>query len=110
MKLVTFKVHTEERLGASTGSYVADLNSAYALYLKEIERKDLATRWASALIPPCMETFLAGGEEALEAARKTLNFLSEKDKNVVGLDGEAIFLKEEEIRLCAPIPRPGKLY
>jgi len=35
MKLVTFKVHTEERIGALLGDKVVDLNSAYALMLKE---------------------------------------------------------------------------
>ena len=37
MKLVTFKIHTEERLGAYVGDQIVDLNSAYALYLKEVE-------------------------------------------------------------------------
>ena len=35
MKLVTFKVHTEERVGALHEGKVVDLNSAYALMLKE---------------------------------------------------------------------------
>ncbi len=35
MKLVTFKVHTEERIGALHDGKVVDLNSAYALKLKE---------------------------------------------------------------------------
>ena len=42
MKLVTFKVHTEERLGAQMGKRILDLNSAYARYLKEVEGKDNA--------------------------------------------------------------------
>ena len=110
MKLVTFKVHTEERLGAYLGDRIVDLNSAHALYLKEAEGKENARRWASAAVPPCMKEFLAGGEESLKAAEKTLDFLSKKDESAVGLDGEKIFLGREDIRLCAPVPRPGKVY
>ena len=110
MKLVTFKVHTEERLGAYIGDLIVDLNSACALYLKEMEHRESAARWASALIPPCMKGFLLGGRESLEAVEKTLDFIRTKDRNAVGLDGERIFLSNKEARLCAPIPRPGKIY
>jgi len=110
MKLLTFKVHTEERLGTYLGDWIIDLNSAYALYLKEVERKVNPRRWASAAVPPCMKDFLAGGKESLKAAEKTLGFVGNKDESDVGLDGERIFLTREDIRLCAPVPRPGKVY
>lgn len=110
MKLLTFKVHTEERLGTYLGDRIIDLNSAYALYLKEVERKVNARRWASAAVPPCMKDFLAGGEESLKAAEKTLSFVGNKDESNVGVDGERIFLTREDIRLCAPVPKPGKVY
>jgi hypothetical protein len=60
--LVTFKVHTEKRLGALVGdTIVVDLSSAYARYLKEEKgREDNAKRLASALIPPSMTGFLEG--------------------------------------------------
>ena len=44
MKLVTFRVHTEERVGALTGDRVVDLNSAYALKLLEKRRRRGGTR------------------------------------------------------------------
>jgi len=110
MKLVTFKVHTEERLGACVGDKILDLNSAYTYYLREIEGKENARGWASALIPPCMKGFLSGGEESMSAAEKTLEFMSERGEDAVGLDGESLLLTEKQARLCAPIPRPGKVY
>ncbi len=110
LRLVTFKVHTEERLGVYVNDLVVDLNSAYALYLTEIEHRVAARRWASALIPPSMKEFLAGGNESLEAAQKTLDFIKRQEKNVVGLDREKIFLSEQDVRLCAPVPTPGKVY
>lgn len=110
MKLVTFKVHTEERLGAYAGDRIVDLTSAYALYLKEVEGRQPARRWASAVIPPDMKGFLEGGDEPLKTVERTLDFIGGKDRTVRGLDGERIFLSEEDVRLCAPIPRPGKVY
>lgn len=110
MKLITFKVHTEERLGAYVENQIVDLNSAYALYLKEVEGRESALRWASAVIPPSLKGFLEGGDESKRAAETTIGFISVKESNVVGLDGEKIFLKEDNVRLCAPIPRPGKVY
>ena len=47
MKLVTFKIHIEERLGAYLGDQIVDLNSAYALYIKEAKKRESARRWAS---------------------------------------------------------------
>jgi 2-keto-4-pentenoate hydratase/2-oxohepta-3-ene-1,7-dioic acid hydratase in catechol pathway len=110
MKLVTFKVHTEERLGVYAGDQIIDLNSAHALYLKEVEGRKPARRWASAVIPPDMKEFLEGGDESLKAAEKTLDFIGGKEKTITGLDGEKIFLSDEHVRLCPPIPRPGKVY
>jgi acylpyruvate hydrolase len=110
MKLVTFKVHTEERLGALFKDRIVDLNSAYALYLKEVEKRESAPRLASAVIPPSMTDFLEGGEESLNAAKKTLDFINGKEKADLGLDGEKIFLSSENVRLSAPVPRPGKIY
>ncbi len=109
MKLVTFKVHTEERLGAQVGDSIIDLNSSYAVYLKEVENKDTPLRRASYLIPACMKYFLAGGEEALDAAKKTLAFVRE-NKPTVGLDGEKLVWNVSNVRVYAPIRRPGKLY
>jgi len=110
MKLVTFKVHTEKRLGALVGDKIVDLNSAYALYLKDVEGRSSPRALASALIPTCMSGFLEGGEDSLKAAKKMLEFLKTKDESVVGLDGESIFLSQEQVRLCAPVPSPGKVY
>lgn len=110
MKLVTFKVHTEERLGALVGEGILDLNSAYAYYLKEVKGRENARGWATALIPTCMKGFLAGGEESLDAAKKTVEYMKDKERGIKGLDGESLILERSRVRLCAPVPRPGKLY
>jgi len=108
LKLVTFKVHTEERLGALVSDKVVDLNSAYALMLKD-QGKEFPKRHATALIPPNMIGFLEGGEEAKKTAETVLKWLEKKPKDTVGVDGEKLVLGDEA-RLMAPLPRPGKLY
>jgi acylpyruvate hydrolase len=110
MKLVTFKAHTEERIGALIGDKVLDLTSAYAVYLKEAEGKENASILARGLIPPSMKGFLTGGEEAMEAAKTTLEYMKGKPSDKEGLDGESLWLELDDIRLEAPVPSPGKLY
>jgi len=108
LKLVTFKVHTEERIGALHDGKVVDLNSAYALKLKE-EGVLAPRRKADALIPACMIGFLEGGEESLTAAYKALAY-AKANPDAVGLDEESIIMDTETAKLQAPVPSPGKLY
>ena len=108
MKLVTFKVHTETRIGALQDGKVVDLNSAYALKLRE-EGVLSPRRKADALIPACMIGFLEGGEESLAAAYKALAY-AKANPDAVGLDEESIIMDTETAKLQAPVPSPGKLY
>ncbi len=75
MKLVTFKAHTEERIGALVGDKALDLTSASAVYLREAHGRENAGILAPGLIPPSMKGFLTGGEGAMEAARETLRYM-----------------------------------
>jgi acylpyruvate hydrolase len=108
MKLVTFKVHTEKRVGALRGDKVVDLNSAYALKLKE-EGIISPRRKANALIPNCMIGFLEGGEESKKAAEEALFYIG-ANPNAVGLDEEKLVMCQSTAKLLAPVPLPGKLY
>jgi acylpyruvate hydrolase len=108
LKLVTFKVHTEERVGALLGDRVVDLNSGYALKLKE-EGVLSPRRKADAVIPNYMIGFLEGGKESLKAAKEALAY-AEKNPKAVGLDEEKIVMYQCTAKLQAPVPRPGKLY
>ena len=108
MKLVTFKVHTEQRVGALMGDKVVDLNSAYALKLKE-EGILKPRRKADALIPSCMIGFLEGGKESKKAAMEALAY-AEKNPEAVGLDEPKLVMCQCTAKLQAPVPSPGKLY
>jgi acylpyruvate hydrolase len=109
MKLVSFRVHTENRVGALMGERVIDLNSSYGLMLSEEREPEQARRLADAYIPGCMVGFLEGGDESMAAARKALEY-AVKNPGMRGLDGEKMVLTLGEARLLAPVPRPGKLY
>ena len=109
MKLVTFKVHTDERLGAIIDERILDLNLAYQVYLKKNKGKDNAVRLASALIPPEMKGFLEGGDEAMVMAKKILDKYTD-ELDALGLDEERLWHNLDEVRLYAPIPVPGKVY
>ena len=108
MKLVTFKVHTEQRIGALLGDKVVDLNSAYAAMVKPMKQES-ARRHADAVIPPDMVEFLEGGDESMKAAGEAVAY-AESNRDSVGVDEEKITLDLSEVRLMAPVPRPGKLY
>ena len=110
MKLVSFKVHTETRVGALHGDKILDLASGYGLMLAETHGKAYAARTASAVIPACMKDFLDGGQDSLAAAKNTIDYLRTKPENVRGLDGEKAFLTQQEARLVAPVPSPGAIY
>ena len=107
MKLVTFKVHTESRLGAVVKEGIVDLNSAYTAYLKE-GGDAFPARAAAALIPADMVGFLQGGEKAKKEAEKILKWVA-KRKGGVGVEGEKLVLGDEA-RIQAPIKYPGKIY
>jgi acylpyruvate hydrolase len=107
LKLVTFKIHTERRLGAVVKDGIVDLNSAYAAYLKEWGEA-YPKRVASALIPSDMVGFLEGGEKARKEAERIIKWVAKKT-STIGVDGEKLVLGTEA-RIQAPIPYPGKIY
>jgi len=76
MRLVTFENQARQaRIGAATeDGRILDLNSACALYLRDVEGEEAHDRLADALVPPNMRALFEGGDTSLEAARKARNF------------------------------------
>jgi len=103
------------RLGAviSAGRYagwVADLNRALAIKLAydDVGAPEVE---ADSLVPPDMLSFLRLGPAALKPARIALDFTIE----TLGCYNAPDFLRAgavapaDRVRLCAPLPRPGKI-
>ena len=104
MKLITFEDSVRRsRVGALTADgRIVDLNSACALYLREIENESAFDRLADALVPPNMRELFGGGDTSMEAARKALDYVLEED-GATGSRGESIFYSSDEVALKAPI-------
>jgi acylpyruvate hydrolase len=112
MKLATYApAGAQSRLsaiGAVVDSGLIDLNYGYARYLRDIEGEFRAYEMADARIPRDMIGFLQGGDRAIDAARRTVQFVSGKN-DLLGISGERLTYPHGEVRLMAPISRPGKI-
>jgi hypothetical protein len=109
MRLITFEDSVRRsRIGAlapdgQVGDLkIVDLNSACALYLRDVEDEGAFYRLADALVPPDMRELFSGGDTSLEAARKALEHVRGSD-TLSGPRGEPVFYATDEITLRAPI-------
>lgn len=104
MRLVTFERHKEQRVGAEFCGKVLDLNAACKAML-EAEGDSAAQTLADGLVPPDMIHFLSGGQRCLDQANKVLDFASHCTATTLA----QLAFKSSEIRVLAPVPRPGKV-
>jgi 2-keto-4-pentenoate hydratase/2-oxohepta-3-ene-1,7-dioic acid hydratase in catechol pathway len=104
MRLVTFEDPVKRlRIGAVTGDgSIVDLNSACALYLRDVEHEGAFYRLADALVPPNMLALFQGGDTSLEAAHKAFDHALH-NPGATGLYGETMFYSASEVKLKAPI-------
>ena len=100
MKLVTFADNAaRSHIGALTkDGRIADLNAAYALQLRGFAKNTAG----DSLLAADMHALFEGGDRGLDAARAALEF-AETQQPHVGVNGEPIFYRPEEVRLKAPI-------
>lgn len=113
MRLLSFAHQGQSRIGSLfERNSVIDLNRAYAQYMLEEEKNPLGREIASILFPSDMTTFLKGGERAFEATRMAIEFVEDQissRKGDASLREAGILLNRDELRLRAPVPRPGAL-
>jgi 2-keto-4-pentenoate hydratase/2-oxohepta-3-ene-1,7-dioic acid hydratase in catechol pathway len=105
MKLVTFEDEARRsRIGAiADNERIVDLNSACALYLRDVENESAYSRLADALVPPNMLALFEGGDTSLEAAHKAFATAMQRDSDARGPNGEPVFHAIGSVRLKAPI-------
>jgi 2-keto-4-pentenoate hydratase/2-oxohepta-3-ene-1,7-dioic acid hydratase in catechol pathway len=82
---------------------IIDLNSATALYVRDVRREAACARLADALVPANMRALFEGGDSSLEAARLAFEHALDQGDNVAGVHGEPLFYNAPEARLKAPI-------
>ena len=104
MKLATYLYQRQQRLGAvDAAGRMVDLHEAYASYLRAIEANPSADELSRLTLGRDMVEFLKRGDKALDAARKGLAHAN------AAQDREVLTLDPKDIRLMAPVPRPGAL-
>jgi 2-keto-4-pentenoate hydratase/2-oxohepta-3-ene-1,7-dioic acid hydratase in catechol pathway len=106
VKLVTFHYNGFERVGALIDDRVIDLNYGYTLLLAE-NGEPSPYPLAQAIVPTDINGFLRKGEQALQAAKEVVSYVANGEKK--GPNGEKIVYSLEDVKLNAPIPRPGKI-
>ena len=105
MKLVTYIMGEEERIGAiDTADRIVDLHRAYGSYLQRFESHPDPHKLAAATLGHDMVEFLQRGTTSLNAARQALAHIAAQPTH-----DSSIVLDRREIRLLAPVPRPGAL-
>jgi len=115
MRLVTFEPGPHQsRIGAVLANgNIVDLNSAYALYLRDAEKEPAPERIANARVPADMRKLFQGGDPSLDAARAALDFAgsrhSDKGEALKGIYGEKIVYLPSEVKVKAPI-QPKKFF
>jgi 2-keto-4-pentenoate hydratase/2-oxohepta-3-ene-1,7-dioic acid hydratase in catechol pathway len=111
MKLVTFEPSPHvSRVGAySAGESIVDLNLAYALYLRDVERMPAFYRLADAVVPADMRGLFESGDTGLEAAKQALAHALELPVGARGPSGEPMIFPAAQVRLRAPI-QPKKFF
>jgi 2-keto-4-pentenoate hydratase/2-oxohepta-3-ene-1,7-dioic acid hydratase in catechol pathway len=104
MRLITFEdTVRRSRTGAlAPDGRIVDLNSACALYLRDVESEGAFYRLADVLVPPNMRELFAGGDTSLEAARKALDHVLGSE-SIFGPNGEPVFYATDDVTLKAPI-------
>jgi 2-keto-4-pentenoate hydratase/2-oxohepta-3-ene-1,7-dioic acid hydratase in catechol pathway len=104
MRLVTFEDPVRRsRIGAvASNGRIIDLNSACALYLRDVENESAFYRLAVALVPPNMRALFEGGDTSLEAAHKAFAH-AQQASDAPGPNGETISYAPESVTLRAPI-------
>jgi len=106
LKIVTFKVRDEERIGALENDIVIDLNLAHQLYLSE--RGKTAITLDS--FPSTIIDFLKLQEKIREYTSNLVAFAHELRKKRSG-KGERpkVLLNVSDVRIMAPVPLPPKI-
>lgn len=110
MRLLTFEIAGRRRLGAEWNGGIADLQNVVALK-QVLDYGAAAAAEGLERFPSDMLAFLQGGDEARATAQEALAFLDGLPEDVrTSLTGKtALVYTEDQIRRCAPIPRPGKI-
>jgi 2-keto-4-pentenoate hydratase/2-oxohepta-3-ene-1,7-dioic acid hydratase in catechol pathway len=111
MRFVTFETaELRRRTGAlRPDGNIVDLNAAYALYAREVQREQAFERMAAARVPPDMRQLFEGGDASLQAAEAAFHHVAAHGPGLRGARGELVVYRPGDVRLKAPIA-PKKFF
>src|SRR5260370_29661944 len=97
MKLVTFNWGAREnRIGAvALNGSIVDLNTAYALYSRNVEQEGAFYALADARVPADMRGLFENGDRGLDAARAALEYALKEGPETKGPNGGPVFFRKE---------------
>lgn len=110
LKLGTFRFPGQAgpRAGSVVGeNQVVDLNLAYAAYLSSKELATQPYQLADAVVPTEMVAFLKGGSQAIEAARKAVDYVK-SNPGASGPNGEKLVYNLRDVKVLNPV-KPTKI-
>ncbi len=109
-KLVTYSILNEARAGAVEGTYVVDLNRAFAFYL--LNALKAGPRADNSLVPAGLLAVLEGGDAALDAVRKSLEYTRKLLGDPVEVDrlrAAGVLRDLKRVKLLTPLPFPHRI-
>jgi 2-keto-4-pentenoate hydratase/2-oxohepta-3-ene-1,7-dioic acid hydratase in catechol pathway len=98
MRLYTFEFDNQQRIGAEQNGRLIDISAAHMAWLASQGAKETP-------LSPNMLSLLKGGEAALRAARQAVAYVTSSRVK----SKEQLAYSFDDVRLLAPIPRPGKI-
>lgn len=112
MKFVTFvePYFKSERTGLMIKDFVVDANMAYRRYLFDQEGIDYPEGIADSILPSDTYFLLKNWPKAQTELRKVEQYAGKIGlEKIEGPKGEKAVYKLQEVKLMAPVPRPGKI-
>lgn len=118
LKICNFSIkqNREQRVGLVFGvdgisptenCRIYDAGHVYASFLAS-KGKTRPYELAEALLPSNIESFLEGGQHSMEALNEAYTFI-EEERGALGLRGERLSYELSEVKLLAPVPKPGMI-
>ena len=113
LKICNFSVNGRQCVGLVTGlqegnataGIVYDASLAYAALLAN-RGKNRPYETAKTLLPPEIQLFLDGGQDCVDAMNEVYSFVKD-DPTPDGPSGEKLSHSLKEVKLLAPVPKPG---
>jgi acylpyruvate hydrolase len=95
------------RVGILSGEDIIDAEGSYAKFAREVNDHPVPDAVAKATAPANLEHFIRLGNQAIEGAQLSLEYLTQRAGDHLGLHGERLVIPASETKLHAPLAHRG---